>query len=228
MLENALGDRYTLVALDFPFHGKTEWKEGLVFAPENLIAIIHQIIPVNTSFSLVGYSMGGRVALDLMDRIADQVNKLLLIAPDGLHNKPWQQLATRTQLGNRLFGYLMQHPNLTKWYLNLMEKTGLYNKELLRFVHYYLDDREERITLYKRWTTMRRFRPDKKRLKKSILDKQKKILCLFGKYDRVILTKHGRKFSRNIESHFRITEIEAGHQLLKEKYIPWIIPLLIE
>lgn len=228
LLENALGSRYTLVALDFPFHGKTEWQEGLLFEPDNLIAIIHQIIPVKTTFSLLGYSMGGRVALDLMDRIPDQVNKVLLIAPDGLHNKPWQLLATRTLLGNRLFHYLMQHPNWTRWYMNFMERSGLYNKELLRFVHYYLDDREERITLYKRWTTMRRFRPDKKRLKKSILDKEKKIHCLFGKYDRVILTKHGRDFSRSIESHFHITEIEAGHQLLKEKYIPRIIPLLIE
>ncbi|MDE3252146.1 MAG: alpha/beta hydrolase [Bacteroidota bacterium] len=228
LLENALGSRYTLVALDFPFHGKTDWQEGLIFEPADLMAIIQLIMQEKKPFCLMGYSMGGRVALDLLDRMPDQVTKLLLVAPDGLHNKPWQMLATRTRLGNRLFSYLMQHPKWTHWYMQWMERLGLYNKELLRFVHYYLDDREERITLYQRWTTMRRFRPDQKRLKKSIREKNIKIHCIFGKYDRVILTKHGRKFSRNSESQISITEIEAGHQLLKEKYIPQIIPLLIE
>ncbi len=228
LLEKPLGSRYTLVALDFPFHGKTDWQEGLVFEPDDLIAIIRQIMPETGSFSLLGYSMGGRVALDLFDRIPDQVNRLILVAPDGLHNKPWQILATRTRMGNRLFSYMMRHRSMARWYMDLAERLGLYNKELLRFVHYYLDDREERISLYQRWTTMRRFRPDKKRLKKSIAEKRKQVHLFFGKYDRVIPTRHGLDFSRNCEAFIQIREVEGGHQLLKEKHIRQIISLLIE
>ena len=30
-LETALGDEYTILAIDMPFHGGTDWKEGLFF-----------------------------------------------------------------------------------------------------------------------------------------------------------------------------------------------------
>jgi pimeloyl-ACP methyl ester carboxylesterase len=28
IFEEILGDRFTLIAIDFPFHGKTDWQEG--------------------------------------------------------------------------------------------------------------------------------------------------------------------------------------------------------
>src|ERR1035437_4038700 len=30
-LEKSLGKEYTMIAIDFPFHGKTNWQEGLLF-----------------------------------------------------------------------------------------------------------------------------------------------------------------------------------------------------
>jgi pimeloyl-ACP methyl ester carboxylesterase len=227
IFEPLLGKAYTLIAIDFPFHGKTQWQEGLLFTTNDLLAIIDSIKPAGQAFSLLGYSMGGRVALQLLQEIPQQINRAVLVAPDGLHRNKWQWLSTRTLAGNRLFAYTMRNP---RWMIRLMDlggRLGLYNKSLLKFVHYYLDDAEQRIILYKRWTTMRGFRPDVELLKKNIVDHGIPVRLLFGRYDRVILARHGHHFSKGTNGFVQVTEIEAGHQLLREKHAMLIAGFLV-
>jgi pimeloyl-ACP methyl ester carboxylesterase len=226
-LENPLGHRFTLIAIDFPFHGKTDWQEGLLFEPAHLIDIIHQIKPKQQPMHLLGYSMGGRVALQLLQLIPQLVTGLLLVAPDGLHKNKWQWLATRTKIGNRLFAFSMRRPFIMNSLLDLLSSLRLYNNSLLKFIHYYLDDVEQRMILYRRWTTMRKFRPDKGLLKKIILQNRIPVRLLFGKYDRVILAKHGKDFSKHSDGYIRVIEIDAGHQLLREKHLPLIVDLVV-
>lgn len=226
IFESLLGEVYTLIAIDFPFHGRTVWQDGLLFKPTDLLEIINQINHNNAPFSLLGYSMGGRVALQLIQAIPQQVKKIVLVAPDGLHKNKWQWFSTRTHIGKRLFAFTMCNP---KWMMGLMDlggKLGLYNKSILKFVHYYLDDADQRTILYHRWTTMRRFTPDRRLLKKIIVANKIPVHLLFGRYDRVILAKHGIHFSKNTGALIQVTEIEAGHQLLREKYAPLISQLL--
>jgi pimeloyl-ACP methyl ester carboxylesterase len=228
-LEEALGKDYTLIAIDLPFHGNTQWNEGLQFLPDDLMAIMQQLQPNKTkAFSLLGFSMGGRVCLCLLEKIPSLINKVVLIAPDGLHNNFWQKLSTQTKWGNKLFCYFMAHP----WFLFLLMKLAaalhLFNKNIVRFVHYYLDDAMERKALYKRWTTMRFLKPDLLHLKKILLQQKKHVSILFGKYDSVIVTKCGLDFKKGVEEFVTIKEIQAGHQLLKEKHIPAIVALFNE
>lgn len=218
-LEKILGKDYGFIALDLPFHGMTDWKESLLFTCEDLMNIIDQVAGYNSkSFSILGYSMGGRVALQLLQSHPGRIKKIILIAPDGLHHNIWHKLSTQTFIGNKLFAYTMNQPYWMFSLLKLLTATGLFNKSIVNFVHYYLDDPDSRLLLYKRWTTMRKFNPDLYLLKKEIKENKTPIYMLFGKYDRVILTKSGLKFQKNLEAFIKIKELEAGHQLLKPKY----------
>src|SRR3954447_11643906 len=84
-LKKSLGSEYILIAMDLPFHGKTEWNEGLLISAEDLINIISEIIAqINTSekkdkFSLLGFSLGGRVALHLLQTIPSQIERAVLV-----------------------------------------------------------------------------------------------------------------------------------------------------
>lgn len=227
IFEPLLGEDYTLIALDFPFHGKTDWQEGLLFDTADLIEIINLIKPEEQPMSLLGYSMGGRVALQLLQTIPHQIKKMVLVAPDGLHKNKWQWLSTKTKIGNQLFAYTMRKPDWVMGFMHIADKLGLLNKSILKFVHYYLDDAEQRSILYRRWTTMRKFRPDLVLLKKIIIKNKIPIHLIFGRYDRVILSKHGFTFSKNAKAYIKVTEIEAGHLLLREKYAPLISQLLV-
>ena len=227
-LAEILGERFTIVAIDLPFHGLTDWKEGLLMQPAQLISIIHKIKPAGATMQLLGYSMGGRISLQLLSDIPEEINRLVLVAPDGLHRNPWQKMATRTSAGNRLFAWLMQQPYPMMAPLKLAAKLGLYDKNLLRFIEYYLNDKEQRRLLYQRWTTLRHFRARPEKLTGIINKHSIKLNLLFGKYDRVIRTKHGLHFQQKAGSLVSVTEIEAGHQLLREKHRELISELLVQ
>ncbi|MDE3235103.1 MAG: alpha/beta hydrolase [Bacteroidota bacterium] len=219
VLEEYLGKRYTIVAIDCPFHGTTDWNEGLLFTPVMLMQIIKKILPPTVEkFTLAGYSMGGRISLQLIQDYPDYIKEVVLIAPDGLHHNIWHFLSTQTKIGNLLFFMAMRHPGFLFFCMRLGNKAGLFNKSVFNFVHYYLDKKESRLILYKRWTTMRKFMPQLKKIKLIIKNHHLPLQLVFGKYDRVIVAKNGYHFQQEASEYISVQELEAGHQLLKEKY----------
>ena len=228
VFEPLLGEDFTLYAIDAPFHGKTSWKGELLLKPADLMEIMNRIAgSADQQLILFGYSMGGRMAMKLFELMPQRIEKMVLVAPDGLHKNKWQWFTTKTILGNRLFKYTMQNPSWIFEMLQWAERFNWMNKSISKFVHFYLDDPRQRAELYKIWTTTRRFRPDLRKVKKGIEAHKVLVHLIFGKYDRIILAKRGHHFSKGLESLIRVKEIEAGHQLLQKKYANIIASLFI-
>src|SRR5947208_1583654 len=129
MLEDKLGSTYTLYGIDFPVHGKTKWNEAYAFTTDDLAAIMEMIHPSNNKkLSLLAYSMGGRAAMNLLQIIPHKINRVALIAPDGLHQNIWYWVTTQTSVGNKAFAYTMNKP---KWFFNVVNmssKLGIINE----------------------------------------------------------------------------------------------------
>ena len=169
-LEKYLEKKYTLIAIDFPLHGKTVWGNDEIFLPDDLINIIELINPEpEKKFSVLAYSMGGRIALHLLQTIPESIENIGLVAPDGLHLNFWYWLGTQTKTGNRLFKITTKNPAWIFWLMNMIDKTGLLNKSLVNFSRKFLEDKQERIMLYKRWTMMKKFKPTHAGDRKSVV-----------------------------------------------------------
>jgi hypothetical protein len=150
----------------------------------------------------------------------------VLLAPDGLKLNFWYWLATQTWLGNRLFSFTMKHPGWFLGFIKGVNKLGLFNASIFKFVNYYIGDALVREQLYKRWTGLRHLRPDLSVIKKEINEQRTPVELVYGKYDRIILSSVGDKFIKNIEAHAKITLITAGHQILHEKHIEELMKVL--
>jgi pimeloyl-ACP methyl ester carboxylesterase len=229
-LEKYISADYTLIAVDLPFHGKTQWQEELQFSVADLVAITETLHAKhcngNSRITLLGYSMGGRVALQLLQSLYTKIEKTVLLAPDGLKVNIWYWLATQTWLGNRLFRFTMKHPG---WFFTLLQtgnKLKLINQSVLKFTRYYIHDTTVRRLLYERWTCMRAIKPDPGSIKKLIRTYDLKVCLLYGQYDRIIRHERGQKFRSGIESFCTLHIIQTGHQVLQEKYVNEIIQLI--
>jgi len=228
------GNQFTFFAIDLPFHGKTDWKESFNFDPLNLFQIVEQIIENdnrkseigNRKFYLLGFSLGGRMALSLYQSIPEKIEKLILLAPDGLKVNFWYWLATQTWLGNRFFKLTMNKPGWFFGFLKLLNKLKLVNTSIFKFVNYYIGDAEVRQLLYARWTTLRKIKPDISLIKKSIRKNKTPVRLVYGKHDRIILSSVGEKFRKGIEERCTISVIPAGHQVLHEKHVEEILAAL--
>ncbi len=242
-LEESLGKDFTILAIDLPFHGKTDWKGGLFFDPATLIALIGQItagtqgsndtpgshgrLGGNGKWWLMGYSMGGRIALSLLEKIPEKVEKLILLAPDGLKVNIWYRITTQTRLGNILFRRTMQKPGWFFLLLRVGNALKLVNPSVYKFTLYHIDQASERSELYTRWTTLRGFRPDIRAIQAFIRERQILVRLLYGQYDRIIRVERGEKFRKGgIEPWCRLTLLPVGHRLLQARNRKAILSLL--
>jgi pimeloyl-ACP methyl ester carboxylesterase len=253
----ALDPDHTLIAIDLPFHGQTVWKEGLSLTPRQLFEIMQHIasrhnlaVPDSTlpsaepdsthpspgpdstrppagPWGLIGYSMGGRIVLQLLENHPDSIDKLVLLAPDGLKVNIWYWVATRTVPGNLLFRWTMRWPGWLFLLLRVSHTLRLVNPSIYKFAVHYIDDRKERHDLYTRWTAMRKFRPDPSRVAAIIRRRQLAVCLVYGRYDRIIHWERGEKFrNRGISDFCRLILLDTGHQLLRPQFLPDLLPLI--
>lgn len=232
-LEKYVGEQYAFYAFDLPFHGKTNWQEGLDFSQDDLSQIVDSIFlkdqqPAtgNRKLSLLGFSLGGRVALSFYQAHPERIKKLILLAPDGLKVNFWYWLATQSWLGNRLFAFSMRHPGWFFAVLKFFNRFGFVNSSVYKFVNYYIGSRQARGLLYKRWTGLRKLKPDLGRIRDFIRQYKTPARLVYGRYDRIILPIRGEKFQKGIEEHCTITVINSGHQVLHENHVEGIVQAL--
>ena len=98
----------------------------------------------------------------------------------------------------------------------------------MKFVKYYIDNAEVRHELYSRWITLRRLRPDLSKIKSFIKLNKTPFRLIYGRHDRIILSKRGKQFQKGIKDYCTVTVIESGHQVLHEKHAKEIIGQLLQ
>lgn len=220
VLERRLGSAFTIVAIDFPFHGRTDWKDELIFKPYYLTQFLLQIRSTlrkeNMKFSLLGFSMGGRIALHLTQLMADKVERLVLLAPDGLNFNFVRWFGSDTWLGNKLLSYTMHRPAWLFWVLEKAEKWRVIPRNLAGFLRSYIQDDEYRFVLYNRYISMRKFNSSLQKVKRFIKQYQIPVRMLYGKFDKVIPSKGGERFKEGIEEFVSLKVVDSGHNLLNE------------
>ena len=218
------GEQFSFYAVDLPFHGETLWNAPPMEAAD-LAEIVRQICPAK-SFVLLGFSLGGRAALSLYEEKPEAVEKLVLLAPDGLRVNFWYWLATQTAPGRSLFRLTMRNPGWFFGMLKLFNALRLVNSSIFKFVKYYIGDRAMRDLLYERWISLRRLRPDLSRIKSLIRGQKTPTPIVYGKHDRIILPVVGERFRRGIEDQCEVIVIASGHQVLHEKHAEDILAVL--
>jgi pimeloyl-ACP methyl ester carboxylesterase len=228
-LSKYAGNHYTFYSIDLPFHGKTEWNDGLTFTTSDLLQIVEEILQQNNyKLTLLGFSLGGRIALSLYQEMPEQIERLVLLAPDGLKVNFWYWLSTQTWPGKKVFHFTMKHPGWFFGFLKMLNRLKLVNSSIFKFVNYYIGEAEVRRLLYARWTCMRKFKPDIKQIKSLIRKKNCKVRLIYGEHDRIILSSTGEKFRIGIEDHCFLSVIHSGHQVLSEKHVTNIKAALLE
>jgi len=230
VLEQAWGRDFTIIAIDLPFHGGTrqtiasEALPRLVDWQELMQQIMHQFH--QQQCYLMGYSLGGRVCLQLTQQMPQHIRSLILLAPDGLHHNFWFYFLTRTYIGKKLFRWHVDHPKLFFTITTYLEKIRLLSPSLKKFLEVQMNTREKRMLVLQSWNSLRAFVPDLAVIKENISQYAISCYLFFGKYDRVIQSKHGKRFCSDLpNAHMCI--MDCGHQLLTEE-TAWFIKQQID
>jgi pimeloyl-ACP methyl ester carboxylesterase len=167
------------------------------------------------------------MVLSLLQEKFAVIDKVLLMAPDGLTVNVWYWLATQVGAGRRLFHLTMQKPG---WFFSILKtgrRFGLVNQSIFKFVHYYIDDPRVRKELYDRWICMRRFRPDLFVAASVIKANRIPVRLLYGKHDRIITPGKGLRFCKSVGQNCRLEIVNTGHQVVHPKNAGIILTMLL-
>jgi len=174
-------------------------------------------------FSLIGYSMGGRIAMMTCLSFAHRVDRLLLLAPDGFKKNALYQFASGTAFGRMVYRFFMRHSGILFFLAKSFERIGLITKKLHRFVISNLDTAEKRERVYHVWLVYRKMFPDQRKLAKEIRGHQCRIIMVFGQYDTIIPVRLGERFSRSVLKNPNVLHVaRLGHGLMQPGLIPYL------
>ncbi|RYG02664.1 MAG: alpha/beta hydrolase [Chitinophagaceae bacterium] len=214
-------DHYSVISLDLPAHGRTEWREPSAFDAAAAWNIIGMICDKHSKRKdevvLSGFSLGGRIALALYSFRPEAVDRLLLFAPDGLTYYRWYGFVTRSRIGRGLFKFTVTNPGWLLSAIRLGKKLRVLNPGTSKFSLYYLQEHASRALLFERWSGTRKLSVAPAVLSKQLKEFKTKMLLVYGTYDRIVRPVTGHRFCSKTGGNCRVIEISCGHQVFQQK-----------
>lgn len=212
----ALGEAYTVFSFDIFYHGKSFWhSRDQPLSKETWRAIISQFLDEHkiAQFSLTGFSMGGKFAFATLEAFPEKVEKIILIAPDGIKTSFWYSLATYPGFFRRFFRSLIVKPKHFFALVRFMKKLRVLDKGVLKFAKTQMKTRRQRRRVYFSWVIFRLLSFDMKKIAYLINRHQIKTQMFLGKHDKIITERNMMVLLKKLD-HYDLQILDAGHNSL--------------
>jgi len=210
-----------VLSFDLPLHGKTtistEFKMTKdLLMPSDLAELVGRITRESgaKSCSLIGFSLGGKIVLKLVEMIPGKLDCIVLIAPDGLKTNLLYNFTTNTALGKMCFKLLIRFPQPFFVISKLLRISGLLNKKVHQFIIDQMGSKEKREKVFLTWQMFKKIKPELKDVRSKIWRYHIRPILVFGKHDRVIHPKLAKRLSGRNCTTAKVFILEAGHRLL--------------
>lgn len=172
-------------------------------------------------FWLLGYSMGGKVALKTLELLPEKVKGILLVAPDGVKVNYFYKFVSGTSLGRSIYRGVLRNPKPLFFIADSLRAIRLLPQKLHRFVHFHMETYEKRKLVGEVWMVYRFFEPDIAEVQRIINEREIQTTLIYGKYDSVIKPWQGEKLNEGLDRN-ALHILESGHLLLEESTVEYI------
>ncbi len=225
--ENEIGERYTIISVDMPHHGKSHWdNEALsVQMLQELITHLKKKYSVE-KISLLGYSMGGRACLKLVECCCKDIDKVVLMASDGLRFNFFYYFLTRVAIGKKLFKHFIEQPEKYLPLVERLKKWKWIDESRYKFAMQYVHTEEKRRFLHNVWPAMSALIPLTSKVKANIKKEEIPLYIFMGKYDKIIQPELAVNFCKGLPTA-KLTVLEKGHRLMDEECVAEIAKCLL-
>jgi pimeloyl-ACP methyl ester carboxylesterase len=222
IFENTLGKKYTIIAVNIFFHGNSIYPKERIFdnqiRKDELAELIKALLKNREieRFSLMGYSLGGRFALTLTQFLHERINKLILIAPDGLKRSLYNDFTTGTDIGKNFVKWMVSYPEAFFGTIDTLHKYKILPNKLRKVIHIHFETHERRLLMRNALSSFRHINPNLRKVINNINNSNIELVMIFGKYDFIIPIKLGERFIRHITSPKKLHIIKASHNILTD------------
>ncbi|MBP6642510.1 MAG: alpha/beta hydrolase [Flavobacteriales bacterium] len=219
VLTKTLGEACTIHAFDLHFHGKSPSypeRASTPFTPHELAVFFTAFLDSMTTkkATVLGYSLGGRIALSLLTTMPERFERLILVAPDGLKTRPWYRALAATQMGEWAYRRFVEHPEKIHLFMDGLRATRLMSQKMHRFLKGQTDSQAKRMLVRDVWLSFRSIEPDLEEVAAIATARTIPINIFFGKFDSVIKPRFGKKLHDLAPDVVSQENLPFGHVLL--------------
>ncbi len=214
VFEKSLGDEYTILSFDLPHHGSSTWTEGVALSEPHLAMLVQEVLRLYgvQRVSLMGYSIGGRVCMGLVKCLPDKIDRLLLLAADGLAINYYYYFFVRTVPGKWLLRTALLRPTISLALTEALRTIRLLPVTQYRLAMGTLQHEHSRQLLLLAWPALRYLVYSPAVLRRIINAHNLRVVLIMGRYDRVLPPKLATDFAKGIPSA-TVQVLDKGHRI---------------
>ncbi|WP_026463699.1 alpha/beta fold hydrolase [Adhaeribacter aquaticus] len=216
VIAEALRPTSTIYAFDLFFHGKSKLpKSKMPLQKRFLQTLIKQFLEEKkiSSFSVLAFSMGGKFALSLIEGFPTQIDRVLLVAPDGIRTNFWYSMATYPGFLSGLFKRTVLKPTPFFKFVNFLERKKIVDRGLVRFANWHMESTPKRLRVYRSWVGFSKLNFDIRKIVRILNEHQIELTMFLGEFDQVIPQRSLQVFIKAVQK-CRVIVLKTGHALL--------------
>jgi len=222
-VEAALSSEYVIYNFDLFFHGFSEWNNSdnpltHDYWKKILSAFMEEY--KIEKFSLLGFSLGAKIALSTVEIFPDKIEELYLLAPDGLKENFWYKVAT-ARFARKMFRYTILKPHVFYRITKTLNIFNLVDKSTLRFSHIQMNSRDKRRRVYYSWTVFKGIAPNLYLVIEAINQNKIHVELYGGRHDRIISPNRIQNFARKLHQ-YQLEILNTGHNNLLDEVASFI------
>lgn len=202
---------HTVYAMDLFFHG-SEWNSDAPVTKDHWKEIMNLFLAQERidRFEVVGFSLGGKLALATLEAFPEKVSRLVLLAPDGIATNGWYTLATYSLTVRLVFRSMIRHPWLFEFLAWFAGHTGLARQRVIRFARSQMETEAKRRRVYLSWVGFRKLTFNRQRMAQTLNEHAIPLLMIVSKYDKVTPPRKLRAFLDSVRIK-QLEIMEVGH-----------------
>ena len=171
-----------------------------------------------SKFSLVGYSIGARLCMQLISTYYNDIENILFIAPDGIIQNRWYKYIMLNNVTRKLFKMTGERSDLVLRIVKFLNSLGFVSRAETAVVMKNIQSGKLKI-VYAVWMAYHNIMPNFKSVSAVILKENIPVSFVFAKDDALIPSTISNKISNSLVDYANIEIIDDNHQLLKEKNV---------
>lgn len=220
-IATAFAEKYTIYAFDFINHGKTEWNSSKPCTNEMWAEMLDAFAKEKgiETYSLMGFSMGGKILLHSLPLIKTPVESIFPMAMDGVKLSFYHKPYLKKTLPHYLVKKLIFNAAWSLKLLPVLRKMSLISRQASDFMHYYFENERRRMRSYMVWKSMLYFLLPLEEIVEYIQNQQIKTYIFFGEKDKILSPKLAVQLHEMI-SDSKLHLVDEGHFIVNESLNP--------
>jgi pimeloyl-ACP methyl ester carboxylesterase len=232
VLENSVLLEYHVYGFDHFFHGGSVlegWTEAdiLVGMPKVMITdYVEEWLKIygKQRFSVMGFSIGARLALILTEEYPDLIDDIILMSPDGLSVHKGFHFLTNNAIGRSIFSRMTKSKWMATSLLKTLNKAGIIDNNLYQIAHSETDTPKKRLDVYCTLNLLHRVIPDVEKVAALVNEYHIKCILIFGRHDRLFPATAALPFI-NLLNNPQVHEPPLQHYLVLPALDEYLVSL---